>query len=72
VTVKIQHVLTIVFLGAAVASVAGARRAASGASVSPEAVAFHGATELYRTLAVFFGNQALRAEARYWEAVRHG
>jgi hypothetical protein len=72
VTVKIQHVLTVVFLGAAVAASVGARRAASGAAVPPEAVAFHGASELYRTLAVFFGKGALAAEARYWEVVGHG
>lgn len=70
--IRVQDVLTIVFLGAAIASVAGARRAAAGATVSPEAVAFHGAAELYRNLAMFFGKRALAAEARYWEAVRHG
>lgn len=69
---KIQHVLAAVFLGAAVASVIGARRVAGASSVPAEAVAFHGAAELYRSLALFFGKRALAAESRYWEAVRHG
>jgi hypothetical protein len=70
---KVNHVLALVCLGAAVASVYGARRAATGgATVSAEAAAFHGAAELYRTLAMFFGKQALRAEARYWEAIKNG
>lgn len=69
---KVQHVLAVVFLGAAVASAVGARRAAGAASVPAEAVAFHGAAELYRNLAVFFGKRALAAEARYWEVVRNG
>lgn len=69
---KLQHLLAIACLGVAVASAYGARRAAGTASVPPEAVAFHGAAELYRNLALFFGKQALRAEARYWEAVGNG
>jgi hypothetical protein len=55
-----------------VASAYGARRTADAASVPPEAVALHGAATLYGQLAAFFGRHALRAEARYWEAVRHG
>lgn len=70
---RVHHVLLVVCAAAAVASAYGARRAAtSGAQVSPEAVAFHGAAELYRNLALFFGKQALRAEAHYWKAVGHG
>lgn len=68
-----NHVLLCVTAAAAVASAYGARRTAgSSASVPPEAVALHGAAQLYGSLAAFFGRQALRAEARYWEAVRHG
>lgn len=70
---KFSHVLAVVCLGAAVASAYGARRAAwAGATVPAEAVALHGAAELYRSLAVFFGKQALRAEANYWKAVGNG
>lgn len=70
---KFSHVLAIVTLGAAVVSAYGARRAApSGSVVPPEAAALHGAASLYRSLAVFFGNQALRVEARYWKAVGNG
>lgn len=70
---KVNQVLAVVCLGAAVASMYGARRAATtGATVSAEAAAFHGAAELYRSLALFFGKQALRAEAQYWKAVNNG
>lgn len=68
--VKVTHVLMVITAAAAVASAIGARRAAAaGARVSPEAVAFHGAAELYRNLALWFGKQALRAEAAYWKEV---
>ncbi|WP_371591256.1 hypothetical protein [Streptomyces sp. NBC_00470] len=70
---KVHHVLAVVCLGACVASAVGARRAAgSGSEVPAAAVGYHGAMELYRNLAVFFGKRALEAEARYWEVVRHG
>lgn len=69
---KFSHVLTLVCLGAAIASTYGARRASGGGPVPAEAVALHGAAELYRNLAVFFGKQALRAEAHYWRVVGNG
>jgi hypothetical protein len=70
---KFSHVLALVCLGAAAASVYGARRSAPSGSVVPaDAAAFHGAAQVYRSLAVFFGNQALRAEAHYWKAVGNG
>jgi hypothetical protein len=68
---KFSHVLALVCLGAAVASTYSARRSAGG-PVTAEAAAFHGAAELYRSLALFFGKQALRAEASYWKAVGNG
>lgn len=70
---KIHHVLAVVCVGACVATAYGARRTAGpAAQVPPAAVGYHGAWELYRNLAVFFGKRALQAEARYWEVVRHG
>lgn len=70
---KFKTVLALACLTAAAASVYGARRSAwAGAEVPPEAAAFHGAAELYRSLALFFGRQALRAEAHYWKAVGQG
>lgn len=69
---KAYHVLFVLCAGAAVATAYGARRAAtSGATVPPEAVAWHGAAELYRNLALHFGKRALICEARYWEVVKH-
>lgn len=67
-----SHVALCVTAAAAVVSAYGARRAAGTASVPPEAVALHGAAQVYGGLAAYFGRHALRAEARYWEAVRHG
>lgn len=67
---RMHHVLLAITAAAALASAVGARRAAGAATVSPEAVAFHGAAELYRNLAMFFGKRALACEARYWEAVK--
>jgi hypothetical protein len=70
---KLRHLMLMVTAAAAVATAYGARRAAwSGAQVPPEAVALHGAAELYRSLAVYFGKQALRAEAHYWKVVGNG
>lgn len=70
---KTYQVLAVVLGTAAVVTAYGARRAAgSGATVPAEAVAWHGAAELYRNLAVFFGQRALTCEARYWEVVKHG
>jgi hypothetical protein len=67
---KFGQIVAVAVLAAAAASMYGARRAATaGASVPAEAAAYHGAAELYRSLAVFFGKQALRAEAHYWKAV---
>lgn len=68
--VKIGHMLLVVCAAAAVASAYGARRTAGTRTVSAEAVAFHGAAELYRNLALHFGKRALICEARYWEAVK--
>lgn len=64
------------YYGAAIALVAAAtisarKRAPLAASVPADAVAYHGAWQLYRTLAVFFGKKALVAEAHYWEVVNH-
>lgn len=70
---KFSHVLVLVCLGAAAASLYGARKSApSGAGVPAEAAAFHGAAQVYRSLAVFFGNQALRAEKHYWKVIGNG
>lgn len=70
---KVHEVLLVVCGVAAVATAYGARKAAgSGATVPAEAVAWHGAAELYRTLALHFGKRALLCEARYWEVVKHG
>ncbi len=69
---KFQHVLALVCVGAAAVSAYGARRAAGDAPVSAEAAAYHGAAELYRGLALYFGKRALACEARYWEAVGNG
>lgn len=70
---KAYHVALLMGALAAAVSAAGARRAAGGAaSVPPEAVGWHGAAELYGRLARWAGTRALQAEARYWEAVRHG
>lgn len=67
---KFHHVLALAVIAAAAASVYGARRAAPRhAGVPAEAVAFHGAAELYKRLGLFFGSQALRAEHSYWKAV---
>lgn len=69
---KVHHVLVVVFAGAALATAYGARRAAgAGAQVPAAAVGYHGAWELYRNLALYFGKRALVAEARYWEVVKH-
>lgn len=71
--VRIHHVLAVVCLGACVATAVSAKRAAGApGGVPPAAVGYHGAWELYRTLAVFFGKRALASEARYWEVIRHG
>lgn len=67
---KFRHVLALAVITAAAASVYGARRAAPlHSGVPAEAAAFHGAAELYKRLALFFGHQALRAEQSYWKAV---
>lgn len=48
-----------------------ARRASTGVGTpTPDAVGWYGAMSLHRQLAVFFGKQALYAEAEYWKAVR--
>ena len=45
-------------------------RAVKGdAKSSTEAEAYHGAMQLYRTLATFFGKKAMLAEAAYWKAI---
>lgn len=70
---KTYQVLAVVCGVAALATAYGARRAAgANATVPAEAVAWHGATELYRNLALYFGKRALVCEARYWEVVKHG
>lgn len=70
---KFHHVLAAACVTAALVSAYGARRAAGpGTQVPPAAVGYHGAMELYRNLALYFGKRALQAEARYWEAVKHG
>lgn len=67
------HVVLVLATAAAAVTAYNARRAAApGAVVPAEAVALHGAVEVYRSLALFFGRQALRAEASYWKAVNHG
>lgn len=64
------HVVLLLATAAAAASAYGARRSAvAGSQVPPEAVALHGAAQLYQSLALFFGRQALRAESHYWKAV---
>lgn len=54
----------------AMVTAASAQRAAAGVgTATPDAVAYHGAWQLYRRLAVFFGTRALLAEHAYWRAV---
>jgi hypothetical protein len=68
--VKTEQIITGAVLALAVATAVSAHRAAaSGSTVTPEAVAYHGAMQLYRNLAVHFGKRALLAEAAYWKAV---
>lgn len=55
-----------------VAAAVSARRKAPPGALPADAVAYHGAWQLYRNLAVYFGKRALVAEARYWEVVGHG
>lgn len=70
---KIEHAVGIILAGAVVTLAVSARRAAgSGADAPAAAVGYHGAWQLYRNLAVYFGKRALVAEARYWEVVGHG
>ncbi|MFE0812662.1 hypothetical protein ACFW34_35095 [Streptomyces sp. NPDC058848] len=67
------HIVLVLSTAAAAVTAYGARRAATaGAHVPPEAVALHGAAQFYRSLAEYFGRQALRAEASYWKVVGHG
>lgn len=48
-----------------------ARRASAGVGTpTPDAVGWYGSMSLHRQLALFFGKQALYAEAQYWKAVR--
>lgn len=49
-----------------------AQRAATGVGSvrGADAVAFHGAWQMYRRLALFFGERALAAETAYWNAVK--
>lgn len=55
----------------AIATALSARKAAAGVgTASPDAIAYHGAMQLYRNLAVFFGKRALLAEIAYWKAVQ--
>lgn len=69
----VYQVFALVCVGACVATAVSAkRRSATPGGVPAAAVGYHGAWELYRTLAVFFGKQALRAEASYWEVIRNG
>lgn len=66
-----QEALTATLVVVTVAAGISAQRAARGVGeATPDAVAWHGAMNLYRNLAVFFGKQALRAEAAYWKAVQ--
>jgi len=70
---KIPPLFLVAVAVTAAAAMVGARRSAgAGATVPPDAVAWHGASELYRNLALYFGKRALACEARYWEAVKHG
>jgi hypothetical protein len=41
----------------------------SAVTVPPNAVGWHGAMEVYRTLAQWAGRRAMLAELHYWEAV---
>lgn len=67
------HLVLVLATAAAAVTAYNARRAAvPGATVPAEAVALHGAAELYGRLALYFGRQALRAEASYWKVVGHG
>ncbi len=48
-----------------------ARRASAGVGTpTPDAVGWYGTMSLHQQLALFFGKQALYAEAQYWKAVR--
>lgn len=72
--VRVHHVLAVACLGVCVLTAVSAKRASGvpGAGMPPAAVGYHGAMELYRNLALFFGKRALANEARYWEVIRHG
>jgi hypothetical protein len=62
---------TLVAVGAVVAVAYAVTRPErdAGANVPPGAAGWHGAMELYRTLALWAGKRALAAEMHYWEAV---
>lgn len=48
-----------------------ARQASAGVGTpTPDAVGWYGSMSLHRQLALFFGKQALYAEAQYWKAVQ--
>lgn len=62
--------MTLVVTLAVLSVAVSAQRSAAGVGVAPsDAVAYHGAWQLYRRLAEMFGRAALRAEANYWRAV---
>lgn len=69
-----KHVFAVLALAMVAATVSSARRAARDVpgAVPADAVAYHGAMELYRTLAVYFGKKAMAAELRYREVIDHG
>lgn len=63
--------MTLVVTLAVLAVAVSAQRSAAGVgTASSDAVAHHGAWQMYRRLALYFGRQALRAEANYWQAVK--
>lgn len=66
----VKDVAAAALLLLAVGTAVSAQRAAKGVGrANPEAVAYHGAMQLYRTLAVHFGKRAMLAEQAYWKAV---
>lgn len=54
---------------ATVAYLVTRREPETAVDIPPQAAGWHGAMELYRTLAMWAGKRALQAEQNYWEAV---
>lgn len=45
------------------------RKAPEAGAPAPRAAGWHGAMELYRSVAMWAGKRSMQAELKYWEAV---